>query len=195
MKRFFIYLILFSFIIGCGRSFQVIVKDDPFKKTKVVKVEMWHDVIDGSLDNTATVYNRDIKNGKKLPVIINMEFQSGKMSVGGDQGGKLDKKAYISVDDKNFNVKLKDIVSEKKTDYYGRETYTGGTTSTINVNAQNWKQLKCKIKLTPAIEEAIINANKYLIRIYYGGNPTTLQATPDQLAKVKEFLQYGTKIK
>jgi len=189
MKKVLVIAIALGLLVGCSRSYQIKVESDKFKGSDLLVLEMWHTVVDGDLDNTSLVYKREVKKGKFLPTIADFTFQSGRMSFGGDQGGDLEKKAYIMAGDKKFEMALSNTKSKENVDLYASGNSYGSSDSyNVNVHAQNWKVLKCTLALTPEIENAIVNCDNYMLRFYYGGRATTLQATPDQLVKLKELL-------
>lgn len=46
------------------------------------------------------------------------------------------------------------------------------------------------VLLSPSQQNESMAANKLMYRLYSDNQPVTLEATPDQLAKVKELLAY-----
>jgi hypothetical protein len=104
-KKIIMLFSITTLLFGCGSAFNVLIRDDPFKKSTMVKVEMWHNVVEGYLDNYSMIYEREIKDGKKSPVIVSFKFFASHYFNGKD----LEDKIYLLIDDRSFsfsNVRL-----------------------------------------------------------------------------------------
>ena len=172
------------FILGCG-GFKVLVMDDPFKKTTIVKVNMWHKVVEGYLDNRLIVYEREINQGKKSLTNVSFTFYATSRF----DGKKMEDKIYLLIDGKSFTLPINDIKDDTKT-----ETGMHGVGGpVIHARTYNISQryIYGKFQLTPEIEQAILNCKDYSMRVYMDTETTTLRATDNQLDSVKEFLMVG----
>jgi len=188
MKRLILFL-FFICIIGisaCQTASQVVAKDDPFTKSKVITLELWHKVVDGTLDNTSIIYRREIKDSQSIPSTATFFFRAVQYDLAGTSLQNLSPTAYILIKDKSYKVALTDLTSEKTT-----RIDVEDLGKMIDAYSSTWKDLRGKISFTPEMEKQILEADSLMYRFYQGDNASTLQAEPDQLAKVKEFLSAG----
>ena len=177
-------LMLLFLSTGCSR-FPVIIDRDPFKDgVTVITDDMWHTVTDSRIDNARVLYYKYIKNSEVSDPIVTFEFVARIDPYYYDYHGEsLNPEVFILADNAQFTEKL--IVNENlKQDMEVSRIYF----SHVKIKTDSWRMLIAKIELTPEIQQAIIKANKYMIRFYLGDNPLALEATPTQLDSVKKFL-------
>jgi hypothetical protein len=189
MKRFLVFLSLAFFVVGC-RSFPVVIKDDPFTKGLSVTADMWHDVSDGNITNMRAYYTKNIKNGVSSIPELKLEFQ-GYFGASGYIGEKLENNVDISAGDKSFNLKFIDTTYKEMRQIHSSSSSSAdssGFRSSSSMGEWHYCILTGTIKLTPDIQKAILNGDKYLIRVYAGKTPTTLVASSKQLDAVKKFM-------
>ncbi len=188
MKRFIVFSILFLFLLGC-RTFDVVVKDDNYKKATIVSADMWHKVIDSRIDNQRVLYEKEIKNGKVSIPSVTFIFSATLNPVWGYNGEDILKDVILLCDNKSINVKLMDYKKVIQNTSIGAQSYdtTGKPIGATNIVSSG--MLSGKVFLTADIQKAIMKCQSYSMRFYVGSNPLTLQATPEQLAAVKKFLQ------
>ena len=183
MKRFVVFIIIGLLAAGC-RSFDVIVKDDPFKGSTIVTADMWHKVTDAKIDNRRALYKKEIVRGKVSNPTVSFEFGAQIIPIIGYQGAPLGNDVYILCDAKNFMVKLIDNNKVMQTQI--------GSGQSINVQMTNICTLTGRITLTPDIQKAIQNRQNYQISFNIGNDNLTLKATPAQLDAVKKFIATNT---
>ncbi len=187
MKRFFLCSVMFVFVVGC-RSFDVVVKDDPFKGSTVVTADMWHEVVEGNIDNRRVLYEKEIKNGKVLEPTATFNFFLLLIPIYGTLCEPLGKDAYILCDNKSFKVNINDNKRAQQSGIAG----SGNTNASGNYNASVSSYHTCilsgKITLKPDAQKAILECKTYMLRFYMGSNIVTLKATNAQLTAVKKFL-------
>jgi hypothetical protein len=184
-KKILFFFFIAAFLFGC-RSFNVLVTDDPYKKTTVVKVEMWHNVIEGYLDNQSMIYEREIKDGKKLPVTVLFKFYASSYF----NVKEMEDTIYLLIDDKSFSLP----VTDKKVDTKIKTKMKGATSGNVwsgSAHTTESRYIYGKFQLAPEIENLILNCNNYSIRVYMDTETTTLKATDSQLKAVKQFLTVG----
>ena len=174
MKRF--YLLSICLIMGCS-SYEIQTFTTPGGNTKVVTLKTKHDVMSGALDNFATIYKREIKNGQVNPTEIMFYFKA--------QSGYTDFKERFSIkiDDKIHELALTDrtsFIQPKDADLIG-----------LFGISDNLKILKGKITLTQEVEKIIKTAKSLEFILYTAGDSMTMKATKGQLEDVKEFLNYN----
>ena len=186
MKKTIILSVLIVVVMGC-ESYHVKVSDDQFKKSKVLKVEMWHKVLEGNLDNRSAVYIREIKDGKNQPITVNFHFRAGDlmrsamMSPFGttNRTVELDEEAYILIDDVSNKLPVTNRQLDRTmTVWSGSGAIYGGTHD----------DLYGTLELSSDIAKKISRAKNIQYRFYAKGEPTTLEATPKQLESLKEFV-------
>ncbi len=197
MKYFFSFLLAALFFIGCS-SFKVEVKEDPFKGTKFVTVDMWHKVIDQKslvFDNQRFLYEKEIKNGKVLNPTAYFLFNLLVISLWGYNGEDFEKTAYILCDNNKFKANIIDYSKVERTNVSGKAKtninwVSGETSAKSEIGTSHVCTVSGKIVLTPDIQKAISNCSTYMIRFYLAKNnvPVTLQATNSQLDAVKRFI-------
>jgi hypothetical protein len=178
MRKIVSAVALASLLVGCG-SFKVVVKDDPFKGATVVTADMWHKVLDSSMDNRRVLYTKEIKNGRVMDPTVSFEFFCVISSFTGYNGESLSPNAVILCDSRSFNVGLYNVKTNKQNNIY-INNYSAGTYQSATLMAD--------LKLSPEIQKAILNCQKYQIRFYHGSTPLTLGTTGSQLDAVKKFL-------
>jgi hypothetical protein len=191
MNRFLTCFVIAFLAVGC-RTFDVVVKDDPFKGTTVVTADMWHTVTDARIDNRRVLYQKEIVKGKVLNPTASFEFGAQIIPIIGYQGAPLGNEVYILCDTKNFIVKLLDnntitqtmLGSHHRTDAQGQASTKVQTTTMCALTG--------RITLTPDIQKAIQNCQSYQIRFTTGNDNLTLKATPAQLEAVKKFIAINT---
>jgi hypothetical protein len=188
MKQSALFLLVFCLFVisSCQSSSQVITKDDPFTKSKIVTLELWHKVIDGTLDNTTVIYKKEIKNGEISPATATFFFRAVQTDLAGTTIQNLTPTAYMLIKDKSYKFIITDMTSEKTTlidveDLGDR----------YDVDTTKYKDMKGKIVFTHEMEKEILKGDSLMYRFYQGENASTLNAEPDQLAKVKEFFAAG----
>ena len=187
MKKILFIFIIFMFV-GCG--FKVLVKDDPFKKSTVVSVDMWHEVIEGNLDNVAAKYYREIQGNRKTNAVVNFHFKLGAMMgmvanpYSNHKNVGLDKYAYILIDGESYKLGIRNLKTDRNLTIYGnnRSLYAG-----------TYNDLYGTLQLNRKIEDKIINSKSVMYRFSAGGDATTLKATSGQLEALKNFLSANNK--
>jgi len=185
-KKIIMLFISSVFLLGCGSGFNVLVRDDPYKKTTMVRVEMWHKVVEGYLDNQSMIYEREIKDGKKFPVIVSFKFYAS--SYFNDK--EMEDKIYLLIDNESFSLPVTDkkIETKIKTKMKG---FTSGKVMVGSARTTESRYIYGRFQLTPEIEKLIIGCNNYSIRVYMDTENTTLKALDGQLKAVKQFLVAG----
>src|SRR5512136_1135927 len=83
-----------ALLYGCESGYSVIVKDDPYKQSVLIKVDMRHNVVEGRLENETMAYEREIKNGKGSPVTVFFWFYASSYF----SGRELEDKIYLLID-------------------------------------------------------------------------------------------------
>jgi hypothetical protein len=187
MKHLFAFLFMALFLFSC-RTFEVVIKDDKYKKATIVSVDMWHKVIDSRIDNQRVIYEKEINNGKVSIPTASFFFSATINPVWGYNGEDIEKEAIMLCDDKNINVKFMDYKRTNESTVIGSQSYDTRGNPIGAANRVNSSLMSGKIFLTPDIQKAIKNCKSYSMRFYVGHNPLTLQASPEQLAAVKKFL-------
>jgi len=187
MKRILAFIFLVVFLAGC-RSFDVIIKDDPFKKATTVTADMWHKVIDSKIDNQRMLYEKNINNGKVSIPTVSFQFYAIIHPVWGYNGEDLEKQVIILCNNNNFKV---NIAEYRKLDQ--RNVHGSGNTDAVgnysaSVNTLYTSTITGKFLLMPDVQNAILNCKEYMIRFYFGNTPLTLKATSEQLVAVKKFI-------
>jgi hypothetical protein len=185
-KRIFMLLMSIAFLFGCGSGFNVLVKYDPYKKATMVKVEMSHKVVEGYLHNYPMIYDREIKDGNKLPVTVFFKFYVSSYF----DGKEMEDKIYILIDDKSFSLPVIDKKDETQLQTKVKGTTTGYVWSG-KAHTTESRYIYGKFQLTPEIEKFILSCNNYSIRVYMNTETTTLKATDSQLKAIKQFLMVG----
>jgi hypothetical protein len=178
MKRLSIAFLVLLFVVNCGRGFQIVVNDDPFKNSKKVTLAMWHKVVEGSLDNYETTYEREIKSGAKQLVLVTFKFNNAFTT---DEIHDLNNEAHILIGDKNYTNACLNVNFQNRLVGYSSGTYA---------SIRNLTDLSVGVQLSLQQQIDIMTSNKLMYRFYSGNQPVTLEATPDQLVKVKEFIAY-----
>ncbi|MBN2159511.1 MAG: hypothetical protein JW807_08955 [Spirochaetes bacterium] len=190
MKRILIFVMLCAFIVGC-RTFDVVVKKDPFKGSTVVSADMWHKVTDSRIfDNQRFAYEKEIRNGKTLIPTAFFLFQAYIVPLWGYNGEDLEKNIFLVCDSKNFKVRMSEYNKVERTDVSGGGRTDSSGNYRSSVSTTRVCTITGKFQLTPEIQQAISKCSKYMIRFYLVGvnNPITLEATPAQLEAVKKFI-------
>jgi hypothetical protein len=190
MKRLSVLLILMAFVLGC-RSFEVIVKDDPFKKTAVVTADMWHDTLDGKINNEQAIYTKELKGNAFTAPVLKLVFKGYIPGYSGYTGDKLKKKLEISLDGKTYNLNFNDTTyHEFKQAYSTSSTRAseGSFSSSSSSGEWHWADLTATLTLSPELQKSILNSNSLLIRVYTGNDYTTLSASAAQMSALKKFL-------
>jgi hypothetical protein len=200
MKRLVALLIMFVFVMGC-RSFEVVVKDDPFKKTAIVTADMWHDTLDGKISNQQALYTKELKGNVFINPVLKLVFKGYIPGYSGYAGDKLEKKVEISLDDKSFNLNFDDTTFHEFKQAYS----SSSNSSDSNLNSSSfsthssshsssgewhWADLSGTLKLSPELQKSILKSKTLLIRVYTGKDYTTLSASPAQMNALKNFLSF-----
>ena len=129
MKRFYVLLLLLAFALGC-RSFEVVVKDDPFKKTAVVTADMWFDTLDGKINNEQAVYTKELRGNVFTNPELKLVFKGYIPGYSGYAGDKLEKKVDVSLDDKSFTLNFNDTTFHE----FRKPYSSSSTSSSANLN-------------------------------------------------------------
>jgi hypothetical protein len=195
MNIYSVFIIPFLFITGCV-TFPVEVNEDPFKGVTTVRADMWHTVLDSSLDNTRVLYEKTVTGGLVSDPVVAFEFVAVMDPYYYRYNGEpLKPDAFVLVNRKSYPVGLFDIYKTR----YDYPTVTSGYWwgfpypyyGVIVIGHTTRYTLKAKMRLTPDLQQAIAGADIYRIRLYAGDSPVTLEATPKQLEAVKKFLAAG----
>lgn len=177
--------------MGC-RSFEVVVKDDPFKGTSVITADMWHTVTDFRVfDNQRVLYEKEIKNGRVGTPTAFFLFNAIVIPMWGYNGEDLEQSAYIVCDNNKFKTNIIGYKKEIRTNVSGSGNTDASGNYHASVSTSRTSVITGKIALTPDIQNAISKCSKYMIRFYLTGgtnSPVTLEATPAQLDAVKKFI-------
>lgn len=177
MKKLLFLLFLAGLMAGCG-SYQLTVVNDPFEKTRDIKLEMWHDVVEGYYDNLAAVYKSEIKNSHREPTQVDFHFRTnafwGRSCV-------VDGPVYILVND---NVYKTEVIKDRKDQNVMVSVYHHF------FQGITYNNLYITIQLTPEIEKQMAAATKIMYRMSIGGEKTILEVSPEQLSKMKEYFIY-----
>jgi len=109
---------------------------------------------------------------------------------------KMEKKCYIMIDDKNFELPVESEGTEYKTGQESSSTTTTvkdslkvKTESTLKTNSFNWFDEKFVIRLTPEIKNSMFKTNKLLFRFYFGPKDGTFSFTGYSLKRVKGLFE------
>jgi len=181
MKKVITIVCVLTLFIGCG-SGSVQVKKSPFSQSVEVTYDRWHKVLEGAFDNRRVLYEREIKDGKKGPVKVMLEFAPG-FSFDPTSGfSRLDGVVQIATDSKSFKVNIQSLDVLK-------EVMPAGNGKTIDTG--RYFNQKATIYFTPQIEEAILNCKTYLIQVTANGHKTVLAASASELSNLKKFLRAG----
>jgi len=206
MKRFFTIFVAAVIVAGCG-SGKIVVKKDEFKDATTVSMdysfssEEWMGV-GGPMD--ASFY-REIKDGKKEPVIITFNIRAD------DKVTELTPKVFVKAQNK-YELVINGILIEGKSktemetevemepdntksafvDYTNSgigtsKAYKG--TAKSEVTTEHWKELKGNFTITPEAEKDILDSSEVLLRFYSGNKPITYKIEKGKLNKIKEFLK------
>jgi hypothetical protein len=195
MKIYAALIIPFLFSAGCA-TFPVEIKEDLFRGVTTVRADMWHTVLDSRVDNTRVLYEKTIESGRVADPIVSFEFVAMLDPYYYNYHGEpLRPDAYVLVNKKSYTVGLFDIYKS----LYDIPMVSGGFLwgfpfpyqGAIIVGHSTRYVLKAKMRLTPDIQQAILAADSYQVRLYTGDEPITLEATPKQLEAVKKFLMTG----
>jgi hypothetical protein len=174
------------------RSFEVVVKDDPFKGTSVITADMWHKVTDNRVfDNQRVLYEKEIKGGRISTPTAFFLFQAFIAPMWGYNGENLEQTVYIVCDNKNFKTNIIGYKKEDRTDVRGSGSTDASGNYSAHVSTMRTATITGKIVLTPDIQQAISKCSNYMIRFYVTGGsntPITLLATEPQLEAVKKFI-------
>ncbi|HOW84046.1 MAG TPA: hypothetical protein PK573_15900 [Spirochaetota bacterium] len=185
MKKMVFLSALIVAFIGC-ESYQVKVTDDQFKKSKVMKVQMWHKVLEGKLDNRSVTYTREFKDGKNMPITVTFHFRAGdflksamSMPFGNSERTvELDEEAYLLVDNESIKLTVSDRQRDRTMNVWGTDSGVwAGTTD----------DLYGSLEIPPQVGNKMAKAKNIQYRFYAYKEPTTLEATPKQLLKLREF--------
>jgi len=219
VRKFLTIVIPFLLLTACV-SFPVVVDRDQFKGETIVTADMWHTVVDSGIDNLRALYRKEIKNGAASDPTVTFVFVAVIDPYYYNYNDEsLKPEAYVVVDDTTFKVNLietKKLAQRRESvtydyitvaprfyyyqrypyyhyPYYGYSYYPYyyPYSPSVVIRPESRRILTAKLRLTPEIQSAIVNATKYMIRFYVGDNPLTLEATPKQLASVKKFLLAG----
>ncbi len=183
MKKF-IFVLSLVLVTGCT-SYSITVTEDPFKKTTLVKLDMRHKVVDGPLDNTRALYIRELKKGSADGTTLILHFLNKGYAGSSDVWSALEGEAYILAGEKSFRVMMDVRERMQPGMAFGVEDWYGHY---LRFYTHSWKSYTGILQLSGKIEKSILSAERYMIRVYTDKNPTTLEATPSQLEKLKEFL-------
>ena len=147
MKKVITIVCVLTLFIGCG-SGSVQVKKSPFSQSVEVSYDRWHKVLEGSFDNRRVLYEREIKDGKRGPVKVMLEFSPMLFSFDPTSGySRLDGVVQIATDGKSFKVKIQSLDVLK-------EVMPAGNGKTVDTG--RYFNQKAYIQFTPQIEEAIL---------------------------------------
>jgi hypothetical protein len=182
---------MFVFVVGC-RSFDVVVKDDPFKGSTVVSADMWHTVTDSRLDNQRMLYEKEIKNGKVSIPTVSFQFFGIVNAFLGYNGEDIGKEVYILCDKNSYKVKINDYRKLVQENVRGQGSTNASGQYSASVKTIHTSTMTGKISLMPDVQNAILNCNEYMMRFYVGDNPLTLKATSAQLKALKKFIATNT---
>jgi uncharacterized protein YcfL len=183
-----ITLLFFCIVLlyGCESGYNVIVKDDPYKQSILIKLETRHKVMEGNLENETMTYEREIKTGKKSPVTIFFRFYAGPYL----NGKEMEDRIYLLIDGHLFTLPI----TNKKTETQIENEYAGSNRRYYFNNPafiRESRYLTGKFELNPEIEQALSNSRDFSLRVYMDSESTTLKATENQLVAVKRFLAAG----
>jgi len=171
---------------GCESAYRVVVRDDPYKKSVLVRVDMRHKAVEGGLENETVSYEREIKDGKPLPVTVFFRFYAPSYF----NGRELEEKVYLRIDGNYYTLP----VDNKKTETETESTYPAGGRRYYwpgPVYTTESRYITGKFQLTPEAEEALGKAKEYTFRVYMDSENTTFKATANQLGALQQFLAAG----
>jgi hypothetical protein len=147
---------------------------------------MRHRAVEGGLENETIIYEREIKDGKPLPVTAFFRFYAPSSF----NGREMEEKVYLRIDGQYFTLPVfnKKTETETESNYPagGRHYYWPGP-----VYTKESRYITGKFQLTPDAEEALGKAEAYAFRVYMDGENTTFKATEDQLRALKRLLAAG----
>jgi hypothetical protein len=182
-QRTALLFISLAFLCGCESAYNVVVREDPYKQSVLVRLDMRHKASEGDLSNEAMTYEREIKGGKKSAVTVFFRFFAPPSLNGKD----LEDKMYLAVDGRYFTAPIYNKKAEMQSEY----TYPPGGhryywTGPITVAESRY--ITGKFQLPPDVEEALGKAAEYTFRVYMDSESTTFKTTANQLQALKQFL-------
>jgi hypothetical protein len=189
-RKLYIILVIVSLLgcvlSGCAPSYNIVVRDDPYKKSVLVRLDMRHKAVEGGLENETASYEREIKDGKPLPATVFFRVYAPSYF----NGRELEEKVYLRIDGKYFTLPVYNKKTETETESSypagGRRYYWPGPVYTTES-----RYITGKFQLTPEAEEALGKAKEYTFRVYMDSESTTFKATVDQLGALQQFLAAG----
>jgi hypothetical protein len=171
---------------GCESAYRVVVRDDPYKKSVLVRVEMRHKTVEGGLEIESMTYEREIKDGKPLPVTVFFRFYAPSYF----NGRELEEKVYLRIDGTYFTLPIFNKKTETETESTypagGRRYYWPGPVYTTES-----RYITGKFQLTPEAEKALGKATEYTFRVYMDSEYTTFTASANQSLALRQFLAAG----
>ncbi len=108
MKKYLILLFSDLFFVGCV-SFTVTWENDTFNGAEVVTADMWHTVVDSSIDNRRVLYRKEIVRGVVSDPVVSFNFVAYPDSDYHYHGESINPEAYILADKKSFPVRVYNI--------------------------------------------------------------------------------------
>jgi len=181
-----LFLIGLALLCGCESAYNVVIREDPYKQSVLVRLDMRHKAAEGSLENETMTYEREIKGGRKSAVTVFFRFFAPSSFNGKD----LEDKAYLAVDGRYFTAPIYNKKAETQSEYTypaGGHRYYGTGPVTIAES----RYITGKFSLPPEAEEALSKAGEYRLRVYMDSESTTFKATANQLKALKQFLAAG----
>lgn len=175
-KILFPLIVLLGFFYACG-GFQVKVENDEFKKAKVISLDIWHKLIQGSLDNRRALYTCEVKDGVRGPSEVRFLIRFSEANWGGisiKQGINLDPDAFVLIDGDTTKVTMTDLTSE--------HGISGGFWTT-----SSYADMQGVIKLTADMERKMKTAKEIKYRFSVRGTNAVFQADEEQLLAMREF--------
>ena len=185
MRRSILILGLFLFW-GCSSSYNVVVKDDPYKQSVFVRVDMRHKAVEGGLENETMSYEKEIKGGKPSPVTVFFRFYASSYY----NSRELEEKVYLLIDGRYFTLPIFNKKSESEIE----NTYPGGGRRYYwpgPVYITESRYITGKFQLSSEAEAALGRARDYSFRVYMDSESTTFRATEAELSALKRFLAAG----
>jgi hypothetical protein len=196
MKKLLISTAVTIFLFGCATGNISFQKDD-FKDATIESMDLNHssDEMGMGFAYADAHYVREFTTKKVIPTVIHFKFTRANFS------SDIEKKAFIKVDEKKYDINLTDLSGEVHTtletektttynvDQSGFVDFTKGNTAVTGVSANSKKVYSAKLSLTEDMENNILKSAKIMIRVYFGTEPTTFTIAQNDLEKIKSFIK------
>jgi hypothetical protein len=194
MKLLSAFILVLFLLAGCTTG-KINFQKDEFKGTTVVTMELHHGS-DELLYYTwaEAIYARELGPKGDVPTTVNFTFHAEVTA------SDLEKKAYLKIDEKKYDLQLTDIsgrviteITTSKTKTYEADStgfvdFTQTPKTDTDVSSNSHKVYSAKLPLNTEIEKNILSAGKIILRVYFGTSARTFTIANKDLEKIKKFI-------